>query len=363
MAAHAANRVEAMETGLWMGEAADVFADRFTGLAPRFRETSEHLGSAVRVLEGWSEAVATARARIASAIALYQQGMERRRWWLENRAALEAASGVSLPDPGVDVMAEAERRVEQARDQLDVVSRRTEAGLRGVADQALNRFSIWSDLGHAIGGFWSGAADAIGGLAELGWRVSPLRAVSDPEGTVDDLSGVINGAAGAVGRFWNDPGAVIVEGAKELVGFDQFVSDPARWTGQILPDAAATVAGVGMARRAGRLAEDLMPAGPDATSVSAVIGPTSSAEIEQAMGMLPVGNQSWVHLVDTDRQLRELFAELARGGAPAGIPTYPGQFVRVPDGATVGIRPDSTTGGATIDIRLADRTELKIHLS
>jgi hypothetical protein len=52
---------------------------------------------------------------------------------------------------------------------------------------------------------------------------------------------------------------------------------------------------------------------------------------------------------------------MSQGGEriPSG---YPGDHVRLPDGTLIGRRPDSKTGGPTIDIKFPDGTTGKIHI-
>lgn len=51
----------------------------------------------------------------------------------------------------------------------------------------------------------------------------------------------------------------------------------------------------------------------------------------------------------------------ARGGDVIES-SYPGKLVRLSDGTTIGIRPTSTSGGPTIDIKLPSGEILKIHV-
>jgi hypothetical protein len=52
------------------------------------------------------------------------------------------------------------------------------------------------------------------------------------------------------------------------------------------------------------------------------------------------------------REARQLFEQLSAGGTLLPGTTYPGTLVRLPTGGTVGLRPVSTSGPPTIDVRI-----------
>jgi hypothetical protein len=47
---------------------------------------------------------------------------------------------------------------------------------------------------------------------------------------------------------------------------------------------------------------------------------------------------------------QDLFDDLAVGGRPVNVPTYPGKMVDLPGGGRVGLRPSSKSGEPTIDV-------------
>ncbi|HEX8701727.1 MAG TPA: hypothetical protein VF815_23060 [Myxococcaceae bacterium] len=51
-------------------------------------------------------------------------------------------------------------------------------------------------------------------------------------------------------------------------------------------------------------------------------------------------------------EAQKLFEQLSAGGTPIQATTYPGTLVRLPTGGTVGLRPVSTSGPPTIDVRI-----------
>jgi hypothetical protein len=69
-----------------------------------------------------------------------------------------------------------------------------------------------------------------------------------------------------------------------------------------------------------------------------------------------------VRTVPDVAKLDEVFGEMTKGGKPVPKSTYPGPFIELPDGTTVGKRPGSKSGGPTIDMTFPDGTERGIHV-
>jgi hypothetical protein len=84
--------------------------------------------------------------------------------------------------------------------------------------------------------------------------------------------------------------------------------------------------------------------------------------VEDVLSRLAKGNQPYVRVVGSEAELQSVFDKLARGGAPAEWPGYKGTVVRRGDGVEVGMRPDSLSGGSTIDVRLPNGTTQKVHI-
>jgi hypothetical protein len=81
------------------------------------------------------------------------------------------------------------------------------------------------------------------------------------------------------------------------------------------------------------------------------------------MGGLSPGRQAHVRTVSSPAELQTVYDDLATGGLPTEWSGYKGTVVRRPDGVEVGIRGSSSSGGATIDIRLPDGTTQKVHIA
>jgi hypothetical protein len=94
-------------------------------------------------------------------------------------------------------------------------------------------------------------------------------------------------------------------------------------------------------------------------------GETASADassVGNAITSLSAGRSAGVYTVSSPEELQSLYDELSAGGTRLSN-TYPGEMVELPDGTTVGLRQTSTSGGPTIDVKLPDGTQLKVHVS
>ena len=79
-------------------------------------------------------------------------------------------------------------------------------------------------------------------------------------------------------------------------------------------------------------------------------------------GLTP-GQSPRVLTVESDVKLQRLYDELASGGEPIAIDRYDGQWVRLPDGWSIGLRNDSSSGGRTIDLRSPQGDTVKVHIA
>ncbi len=91
-------------------------------------------------------------------------------------------------------------------------------------------------------------------------------------------------------------------------------------------------------------------------------GAADAGSVESAITALDGGRSAGVYTVSSPDELESLYGELSAGGSPVEG-SYPGESVELPDGTRVGIRPTSGSGGPTIDVRLPDGTNLKVHVS
>ena len=87
-----------------------------------------------------------------------------------------------------------------------------------------------------------------------------------------------------------------------------------------------------------------------------------ASSVGNAITSLGAGRSAGVYTVSSPEGLQSLYDELSAGGTPLSN-TYPGEMVELPDGTTVGLRQTSASGGPTIDVKLPDGTQLKVHVS
>ncbi|WP_144754901.1 hypothetical protein [Curtobacterium pusillum] len=94
-----------------------------------------------------------------------------------------------------------------------------------------------------------------------------------------------------------------------------------------------------------------------------VIGPMTGAEaIKHARKYGRVPKKKPVGEVDTPEELVDIWKELTRGGKPMDGGAPDSTSVELPDGSRVQWRPDSQSGGPTIEINAGGNSKYKIHL-
>ncbi len=108
--------------------------------------------------------------------------------------------------------------------------------------------------------------------------------------------------------------------------------------------------------------------GGDAAAAAASAGDVAEAaaadagSAESSITDLPPGRSPGVYTVSNPEDLQALYDDLSVGGKPVEN-SYPGQMVELPDGTTVGLRAASKSGGPTLDVKLPDGTQLKVHVT
>ncbi|RUQ04201.1 hypothetical protein D8M35_10360 [Curtobacterium sp. HSID17257] len=94
-----------------------------------------------------------------------------------------------------------------------------------------------------------------------------------------------------------------------------------------------------------------------------VIGPMTGDEaINVAKGFGYKGSTKPNREVATPEELVDIWRELSRGGKPIEVGAPGATAVELPDGTTVQWRPDSKSGGPTIDVHASSKDKIKIHL-
>ena len=240
--ADVAMRCELIEPARWTGPASSSFGGTIAAQISDLWELAEAMASAVALAAEWGAAVAEAQTEVSAALAAYQRGLDQRRYWLQNNEAIEAATGVPLPDTSADIMLAAERRVVELQAELDARAASIADRFEGLADRASDRYSWMSDVGHVLGEIGGGAADAVGALWELASNVSPVRLLFDAKRARDDAEVMWNGVVSTTKLAVSDPRALFNQLYDGFV--DDFVVNPWRGVGEAVPDLAASFAGV-----------------------------------------------------------------------------------------------------------------------
>ena len=96
------------------------------------------------------------------------------------------------------------------------------------------------------------------------------------------------------------------------------------------------------------------------TETARALGP--AVPIGIVLGGLANGKSKGVKVVGGEDELDEVFDRLTLGGVSVPRPGYKGVVIQLPDGTQVGKRGGSKSGGATIDIKLPDGSEKKVHI-
>ncbi|MGM1017304.1 MAG: hypothetical protein ACQEW8_07185 [Actinomycetota bacterium] len=99
-------------------------------------------------------------------------------------------------------------------------------------------------------------------------------------------------------------------------------------------------------------------AGKIASSLAGGVAPS----VEDVFRTLAPGKNSHVRTVRSDAELEALYQSLTKGGTIFERPGYNGQWIRRPDGTTVGLRNKSGSGGRTIDVERPGEDPWKVHI-
>lgn len=100
------------------------------------------------------------------------------------------------------------------------------------------------------------------------------------------------------------------------------------------------------------------PKDPDVNGLSV----HDAEDVHKIVDPLPPGRQPHVKVVPTPEALKGLFGTLTTNSTTAPPSSYPGDTRLLDDGTRISYRPDSKSGGATIDIVYPDKSTTKIHV-
>ncbi len=188
---------------------------------------------------------------------------------------------------------------------------------------------------------------------------NPLNAV-DPTG--------LFGCNSILGELINHPGAALNDAGRAWSNYSAGIGDfftsavsQGQWRVHPFYNGPGLKASYTIGQWSGIPATTIL-AGVLAPEVVPELATEEAAGVEDALSGLAEGRSPSVWTVDSEGELNALHDELTAGGQPVEWSGYKGTVIERTDGVRIGIRGTSTTGGATIDIRLPDGTMQKIHI-
>jgi hypothetical protein len=175
------------------------------------------------------------------------------------------------------------------------------ARLNAAADQAPDKPGFFDRALGAVSDFAGGAVEATVGMAEFAFKLTPVYELIDPEGYVENLTGLGQGLVFGV----THP----VEFAKGVIDWDTWVDNPARALGHLVPAVAlaAATAGAGAAGKAGAAAK--------AVEGAEALGTTEAAEVSAARTV----TRSATEVGEDIGELSGILRDAARGKGNFGL--------------------------------------------
>lgn len=305
-ARESATRLDAIDSGAWVGAAGDAFREAIGELPIRLRRASDAFWDAAAALRTYADRLRDAQAAAARALELFAEADTRSRSCAGQQQAYEEAlrsslAGGSPPpdsppptaDPGEERRLEAERLLDQARQDVDDAARRASDRLEEAGRAAPNKPG-WlkrtlSGTANFAGDFVGGVVEGTVGMVTFGFKLSPTYALIDPEGYVENITAMATGIAYGV--------AHPVEFAKAAVNWEMWLDNPGRALGQLVPELALTAAtagiggaaakGSGVSRRLAGSADEFADVGRAARkgAITGARGPVSGRKFDpQAAG-------------------------------------------------------------------------------
>lgn len=240
-AADAVDGLRSLSTGSWQGEAAVAFAGHVQQAPDRLVVASQSFDAAAVALTRFAGELEDAQRRVAAGFAAFKDA--------EARAAAEI--------PGAqEEMTAAATAVARAQAEVDDAGRVLAQVLEEEGSRAPNEPGLLARMTKAVGSFLGGVGEGTVGmvtgvvaLGELAYKLSPQYAMTDPQGYLRTVKGVLAGVEFAA----THP----TETAKVLVDWDTWADDPARAAGRLVPELLLTLAtgGAGAAAKGAKVAD------------------------------------------------------------------------------------------------------------
>jgi hypothetical protein len=277
--AQAERTLRSIEDGVWVGEAADVFRTHVEELPAKLGAAATAFSEAERAVHRFVDELHEGRRQARRAVELYAAAEELTDRWEQDRAEHRAAvqqyraahpgilvdpvdAGLRPPvsyDPGAEDRTRAERLLADAQADVGHAARQAAATLRAAGELAPDEPGLLSRAVGQVGQFLIGAGEALYGLAEFAFKLSPTYLLIDPEGFIENAVGLGQGLLYGL----QHP----KEFGKALLDWDTWATNPARALGHLVPDLLLALAtgGAGTAAvrtaRAGRVVDDLASTG------------------------------------------------------------------------------------------------------
>ena len=269
-AAAASRGLRQLDSGAWVGEAADAFWSSVGDVLKKLDDAASAFQEASFALRTYTAVLREAQADVGRALSLIDEAeRESRIWSVTNEDAIihnvtapytGTAASISSDDPGEPLRRQAEALLSQARTRVAAAARHSAERLDTAAQHAPHKPGFWSRAAHLASDVAGGAVEATTGMATFVFKLTPAYELIDPDGYVENAVGLVKGLTyGATHP---------VDFAKAVIDWDTWVESPGRAIGHLLPTVvlAVATAGAGSAGEGAAAAEALEGAGTRQTA-------------------------------------------------------------------------------------------------
>ncbi len=295
-----ADSLSSLSTDGWTGRAADRFREKFSVEPERWQQAASGFSSAADGLDAYATALENAQRTAAQCKTDYEEGnrvseqarkdydadvergkREKREWEAVNGPGTFDLTIEPFSDPGEPIRQQAVSTFNEAIAVLEAAAQTCADLLRGSCEGAPNKRN-WLETGlDFVGGIVWGALEALGDMAELLLKMSPIVSLTDTvlsllsgELTLEEFAAKkqIEGET-AVAFFQaltKDPLGVGAEIGKGILDWDTWADDPARAIGHLVPDAVITIATAGTGTAASKSSSILAKLGTHADDLADV---------------------------------------------------------------------------------------------
>lgn len=260
-ATDAGRHLRGLDSGAWVGEAADAFWSTVEDILQRLDNAAVAFGEVALALRSYSATLREAQADVRRALSLIDEaGAQTRAWGATNAEAVignltspytGSALPVSSDDPGELLRCQGGTLIAEAKGRVAAAAKYAADRLHIAADHAPDKPGFWQRRWHNLTEFGGGAVEATVGMGTFAFKLSPAYELINPDGYVENLTGIAKGLAHGV----THP----VEFAKAVADWDTWAQSPGRALGHLLPTVALAIgtAGAGASARGAGVAEGL----------------------------------------------------------------------------------------------------------